>query len=107
MQDNEQSPTCFGRALVVAVLTMLFVLQCSMEEDSLISQEEANARIAAAYLYKDAQCGTSHAVTIPILTRADQKEVETCALEILAVDCSVWGSSDNLPLSCLAILIRL
>ena len=73
----------------------------------MISQSDANTRIAAAYLYKDSQCQTNHSITIPVFTKARGSDVDLCVLQLLNTDCLTWSSDQNVPAACLAISIQL
>ena len=90
------------------LVTVAFTLTaCTTPDDQLLSPAEANERILAAYAARDYQCGTGHSLTIPIYADADREDVEACVYNILAVDCSVWSSSSNIPVVCLAIQLSL
>ena len=92
-------------AVLLAALTLC--LQCTYAEDQFEDPISANARVLAAYAYKDSACGTSHQLTIPILGNARSEDVDVCVTEIMASDCANWGSENNLPVTCLAISIQL
>lgn len=86
---------------------IILLMSCTYAEDQFEEPEEANARVLAAYAYKDNACGTSHQLTIPILSNARSEDVDLCITEIMASDCAAWGSENNLPLACLAISIEI
>jgi len=86
---------------------LIWSAHCLTAEDQGIPPEEANVQILSAYAAKDLECGQQHVLTIPVTNRADRRSVDACVLNILAVDCAVWGSESNLPEACLAILVQL
>jgi hypothetical protein len=81
--------------------------RCTTEADNLLSPGEANFQILAAYAAKDLECGQVHLLTVPVIADAGRQSVELCVSNILTQSCDIWGSVDNLPAACLAILIGL
>ncbi|MEQ9365778.1 MAG: hypothetical protein RIF32_16160 [Leptospirales bacterium] len=87
------SVACLGAAL------------CTTEDDTLLTPGEANLQILAAYAAKDLQCDQTHVLTIPVFTDASAESVGLCVFDLLGQSCDVWGSAENLPLTCLAISV--
>lgn len=108
-------PTFYGsqmlkRIFIRSVLTLLCIAAvsaCTTDEDTLLSPAEANTRILAAYAAKDLQCGQTHLLTVPVFVDATAESVGLCIFDLLGQTCEVWGSSENLPLACLAISVSL
>ncbi len=94
-------------AVLLYGLLLALTVQCTTEETASVDAGEANLQILTAYAAKDIQCGQLHVLTLPVLTDADRGDVELCVFNILAVDCEVWGSAENLPPACLAIAVEI
>ncbi|MCR9143564.1 MAG: hypothetical protein NXI24_15055 [bacterium] len=91
----------------LTIILLAAATVCTTEEDTLLSPAEANAQILAAYAAKDIQCDQTHVLTIPVFVDASAQSVGLCVFDLLGQSCEVWGSDENLPLTCLAISVAI
>jgi len=80
------------------------VLMCTNYETSFYTPEEANTRIAAAFLINDSKCNMGHNIILPIIAKVEKKGTDLCVLKILSLDCTAWGAVNPAPEECAILL---
>ena len=101
-------PASLVRALALTgALVLLCGPACATPEGSFFTTREANERITLGFFLKDNECGTTHAITVPILAPARMQDVDTCVIGILDTDCTEWAEDDPTPDECRSLQISL
>ena len=90
--------------LCLSSLLLWMLVSCvSDKETQLYSADEANLKIAAAFLAKDTECNMLHQITVPVVSKVTKASVTSCVAQILAQSCTAWAANDPTPSLCLAL----
>lgn len=97
----------WGLRLSLGVSFSLAGIACAFPEDQFYSTREANERVMLVFLLKDNECGTAHAVTVPILAPVHEDELDACVIGIIDATCLNWAKNDPVPNACRTLQVRL